>query len=273
MNPQPGHETGFFHARLGRTGLRVFRLGLSAMYRPGVAALREGLDAGMNYVLLSLRDVQMPLALREVFPARRDKIVVSAGTMFQRPWLVRHALERALRRMRTDYVDVFLIGWVGEAKLRPRTIELLHRFKDEGKIRALGISTHIRPYAGALVRRGSLDALMMRYNAAHRGAEQDIFPHLQESKPGVISYTATRWTALLRRPRGWPANGRVPAAGDCYRFVLTSPHVHVCLTAPRSLRELRENLAGVARGPLPPEEMDFMRKFGDAVHAQHRFFL
>jgi hypothetical protein len=28
----------------------------------------------------------------------------------------------------------------------------------------------------------------------------------------------TRWTALLRRPRGWPKNERVPTAGECYRF-------------------------------------------------------
>ena len=112
---------------------------------------------------------------------------------------------------------------------------------------------------------------MMRYNAAHRGAEEDIFPYLPASDPGVVSYTATRWGKLLRAPRGW--KGRVPTAGECYRFVLGHPHVHVCLTAPRSKAELSENLAAVAAGPLAPEEMDFLGRSGDEVRKQQRFFL
>jgi aryl-alcohol dehydrogenase-like predicted oxidoreductase len=122
------------------------------------------------------------------------------------------------------------------------------------------------------VRQGKLDVLMMRYNAAHRGAEQEIFPHLGASNPGVVSYTATRWGRLLKRPRGWPATERVATAGDCYRFVLTNPSVNVSLTAPRSRAELRENLAALERGPLDEAEMAFMRRFGDAVHARHRRF-
>lgn len=263
----------FLHTTLGRTGQRVFRLGLSATYRPGEKALREGFDAGMNYAIWWWGDTQMTRALREVFPRQRERIVVATGTNFQRPWLLRRALEGALRRLDTDYVDVFHIFWLGEGKLRPRTLEALQRFKDEGKIRAVAVSTHARRYAGELVRQGFLDVLMMRYNAAHRGAERDIFPHLAASHPGVVSYTATRWTYLLRRPRGWPASEPVPTAGDCYRFVLSNAHVHVCLSAPRSVGQLRENLAAVAQGPLPEDSLASLRRFGNAVHDQHRFFL
>ena len=42
---------------------------------------------------------------------------------------------------------------------------------------------------------GAVDISMIRYNAAHRGAEQDIFPNLNERKPGVVS-CAVRWYAL-----------------------------------------------------------------------------
>ena len=38
--------------------------------------------------------------------------------------------------------------------------------------------------------RNELDVYMIRYNAAHRGAEHDIFPHLAAYNPGVVSYTA-----------------------------------------------------------------------------------
>jgi predicted aldo/keto reductase-like oxidoreductase len=59
----------------------------------------------------------------------------------------------------------------------------------------------------------------------------------------------------------------------CYRFVLSNPDVHVCLTAPGNLSELEENLSAVRLGPLSAGEMTFMRKFGDAVHHTKRWFM
>jgi len=104
---------------------------------------------------------------------------------------------------------------------------------------------------------------MIRYNAAHPGAEQDIFPRLAQRRPAMIAYTATAWRRLLRAPRGW--KDKVATAGDCYRFCLTCPHIDVVLTGPRNVQELHENLAAIERGPLSPEEMLFMREFGRAV--------
>jgi aryl-alcohol dehydrogenase-like predicted oxidoreductase len=267
---EAGARDDFLNATLGRTGRRVFRLGLSGSYFPGVAALRHGIDAGMNYVFAYPWDFHTARAIRELPAAEREKLVVATG-VGNLGWAARRALEGALRRLRTDWIDVFQIYFVGNGKLRPRTLELLRRFQEQGKVRHIAISTHHRGYAGALVREGALDVLMMRYNAAHRGAEREIFPHLEASRPGVVSYTATRWGKLLRRPKGW--TGRAPSAGDCYRFVLGNPHVHVCLTAPRNRAELDENLAAVRRGPLCGEEMEWMRRFGDAVRAESRFFL
>jgi hypothetical protein len=111
---------------------------------------------------------------------------------------------------------------------------------------------------------------MIRYNAAHTGAEQDIFPYLEPHRPGVVSYTATRWRFLLRRPPGW--TGAVPEAGHCYRFVLSNPNVDVALTAPRSEPELTANLAAVRQGPLDADEMAWMREFGARVHETAGWF-
>jgi aryl-alcohol dehydrogenase-like predicted oxidoreductase len=114
---------------------------------------------------------------------------------------------------------------------------------------------------------------MVRYNAAHRGAEQDIFPHLAQHDPAIVSMTATRWRRLLRRPRPWPRGEPVPTAGMCYRFVLSSPHVDVCLTAPTSQAQLEENLAAVRAGPLDADESAQMRRFGDVVRQRSRWFV
>jgi len=183
-------------------------------------------------------------------------------------------LEKRLRRLRTDYIDVFLfLGVMKEKQFPPQLREELCQLREEGKIRAVGLSCHDRKFVGRLAAEGNMDVLMIRYNAAHRGAEQDIFPFLETHAPGVVSYTATRWKYLLRRPSGWPKDGRIPTAGMCYRFVLSNPNVHVCLTGPSNKKQLEENLASLRRGPLSDEEMDFMQKFGDRVHHTKKWFM
>ena len=179
-----------------------------------------------------------------------------------------------MKQLGTDYIDVFMfLGVMKPEQFQDSVREEMMRLKDEGKVRAIGISTHDRKLAGRLAAQGALDVLMIRYNAAHRGAEADIFPHLAEHDPGLVSYTATRWSFLLRRTKGWPADRPVPTPGQAYRFVLSNPHVDVVLTAPSNIRQLQQNLAALGEGPLSDEEMAFMRAFGDAVHHTKKWFM
>ena len=266
----------FLYTTLGRTGRRVFRLGLSASYRPGKAAVHLALDEGVNYFFCYGFDNQTIGVLGDLTPSTRANCIIATGAynfLWGHPNL-RRTVEKRLRQLRTETLDIFLfLGVMGKETYLDRVLEEMRRFREEGKVRAIGISTHDRKLGGALAARGAVDALMMRYNAAHRGAEQDIFPHLAAHHPLVINHTATRWTYLLRRPRGWPRGGRVPTAGECYRFVLSNPHVDVCLTAPRNEKQCQENLAAVRAGPLGEEDLQFMREFGDAVHAQKKWFM
>jgi aryl-alcohol dehydrogenase-like predicted oxidoreductase len=266
----------FAHATLGQTGKRVGRLGLSGTYRPGRAAFHKALDEGVNYFFCYGFDGQTVSFLRELSRSSRDKYVVATGA-YNLIWThqnLRKTLEKRLRQLRTDYLDVFQFLGVMKPKEFPEQVqEELRLLKEDGRVRAVGMSCHDRKFAGQLAGRGVLDMLMIRYNAAHRGAEQDIFPHLGKFHPGVVSYTATRWGFLLRRPGGWPKDGRIPTASMCYRFVLSNPHVDVCMTAPRNLKQLEENLAALRQGPLPEEEMRFMREFGDVVHRAKKWFM
>ncbi|MEK7670695.1 MAG: hypothetical protein AAB344_00550, partial [Bacteroidota bacterium] len=66
---------------------------------------------------------------------------------------------------------------------------------------------------------------------------------------------------------------RVPDASLCYRFVLSNPHIDVCMTAPRNLKQFEENLAGINKGTLDDEEMSFMKTFGDVVYRQQKWFM
>lgn len=260
----------------GNTGINVSPLGLSASYYPGKKTVHAAVDEGVNFFFAYGVDIQMVRPLRELMQKGRDRYVLATGAYNYVWWAqdVRKTCEKRLRQFKTDYIDVFLfLGVMKPSELTPKVHEDLLRLKEEGKVRAVGISCHHRPFLGELAKLGEMNALMLRYNAAHRGAEQDIFPHLGAHNPGVISYTATRWSYLLRRPKTWPKDGRLPTAGECYRFVLSNPNVHTVLTAPRSEKELRENVAAVRQGSLNEDDMTFMRSFGDVVHSQKRWFM
>jgi aryl-alcohol dehydrogenase-like predicted oxidoreductase len=255
----------FTHTDLRAVGKRVFRLGLAANYGIEEAAIRGAFERGINYVYVTTRG-KLAAPLRDALAKDREKIVVAAGpTTGFFGGSVRRGAERTLKKLRIDYIDIFQLMWlgVGSAWTEATQKELRH-LKESGKVRALGISIHDRERAGRLAEDSILDHFMIRYNAAHPGAERDIFPHLAKRRPQLVAYTATSWRKLLARPRGW--TGNVPTAGDCYRFCLSSPHVDLVLTGPASGAQLDENLAALAKGPLSAEEDAWMRDFGKTVH-------
>lgn len=263
----------FLRGPLGKFGTPVCRIGLSATYRPGRQTIYKALDEGLDYFLYFGFDTHMTSVLREAIRGRRERYVLATGAynwiLWHQP--LRRTLERRLRQMRTDYIDLYhFFGITRRKHFTQQVRDELQAVRESGLVRGVSISTHDRGLAAELARDGALDAVMIRYNAAHRGAETEIFPHLPDSNPAVIGYTATAWTKLFRRPRGYPKGGRIPDPGMCYRFVLSNPHVHVCLMAPGNQKQFERNLAEIRRGPLEEENMQFMRAFGDLVDHQRR---
>ena len=242
---------------------QVFRLGLSTTFGLDENGVREALER-IQYLFVTRGLPAKPV--REALARDRERYVVAAGpTLAYFGGSVRRAVEKHLRNLGTEYLDVLQLYWLSKmSAFTGRVQEEMVKLREEGKVRVLGVSIHDRPRAGRLADDSILDLLMIRYNAAHPGAEQEIFPHVAKRRPAVVAYTATSWRKLLKAPSGW--TGKVMTAGDCYRFCLTSQHVDVVLTGPRNVAELRENLAAVEQGPLGAEELEWMRRFGKAVH-------
>jgi len=258
--------TDFLHRDVPALRKRVFRLGLAVSHGLDEEGIREALDGEINYVFWNPLARRLVGPLRDALSRNRERYVVATGPSFG--WFagsIRRRVESALRRLDTDYLDVLQLYWLGvSSSLGEANVEALARLREEGKVRAVGVSIHDRPRAARLAEDSVLDLLMIRYSAAHPGAEKDVFPHLARRSPAVVAYTATAWRRLLRRPRGW--DERPATAGECDRFCLTSPHVDVVLCSPADAGQLREDLAAVARGPLEATEMGFMRRLGRAVH-------
>ena len=269
-------ENDFLHSVLGKTGIEVFRLGLSATYWPGKDTIVTAFDAGVNLFFGYSLDRQMVKCLKDIFQSHREKCVLVTGAynlLYGHPNL-RKSLEKRLKQFGTDYIDCFLfLGVMKPKQMKDYVFEELNKFKEEGKIRAFGLSCHDRKFLGDIAEKGKADVLMLRYNAAHPGAEQEVFPHLEKHDPGVIGYTATRWGFLLKKPKkGWDSD-RIPTPGECYRFVLSNPHVDVVLSAPRTKEQFLENLSAIKDGPLSEEDMRFMYDFGKAVHNTKKWFM
>ena len=266
----------FKHSVLGKTGIEVSRLGLSGTYRPGKDTIYKALDSGINYFFCYGFDTQMIKTLSELSQNNREKYIVATGAynLIYGHQNLRKTLEKRLKQLKTEYIDIFLFLGVIQGKQFPEQLrQELRDLKKEGKIKAVGMSCHDRKFAGKLAADGELDVLMIRYNAAHRGAEQDIFPYLSEHNLGLVSYTATRWRYLISRQNGWPKGRSIPTPAQCYRFVLSNPHVDVCMTAPSNLKQLEEDIQALEQGPLSDEEMAMMKEYGDLIHGQKKWFM
>jgi aryl-alcohol dehydrogenase-like predicted oxidoreductase len=246
-------------------GKRVHRLGLAPSFGLDEKGCAEALEQ-LQYVFWNPRARRLTGPLREACRKDRERYVVAGGpTLTYFPGQLQRYVDRARQVLGTDYLDVLQLYWLGKmSRFTPAMADEMARIRETGAVRALAVSIHDRPRAGKLAADSPLDVLMIRYNAAHPGAETDIFPHLARRQPAVVAYTATSWRKLLRAPRGW--TGPVMSAGDCYRFCLSSPHVDVVLTGPKDAAELRQNLAALEQGPLSDEEQRWMRLFGRAVH-------
>lgn len=265
----------FAHTKLPSIGKTVLRLGLAGNYGIDAAGVEYAAERGVNFWLWSPYFRKVTPLLKRLLAKEADKHVVSVLDNVFFPGGPRRGVEKARKMLGVDTIDCYKIGWVGRGSVFTDGIrDTMSALVSEGKVRSIGCSIHDRPRAGRLVRDSVLDTFMLRYNAKHPGAESDIFPHLAARNPSVITYTATSWRQLLKPVTGlemppWPGGGdsQPPplTAGLCYRFCLTSPHVHVCLTAPGSRDHLEQNLAALEAGPLSAEEDAWVRQYGAAV--------
>ena len=259
---------------LGRTGLKVGRLGISSSYGAPAQAFEEAFERGCNYYVMGSfgkgRSGQMTTAIRNITAnGNRDKLVVSMMEYTHSYLIGKGHFYRGLKKLGLEYVDVLTLGYYPR-RPRKHVMDLAFHLKRKGVVRHLALAGHNRSLFPRLREDGIFDVFQVRYNAVNSGAEKDVFPFCGGAgRPGMVSYTATRWGQLLKESKMPP--GQEPlTATECYRFVLSNPAVDVCMTGARTLEMMRANLQTLDSGPLNPDEMERIRRIGDHIYGKTR---
>ena len=260
---------------------KALRIGIAGNYGLTSPDIPWAAEQGANYWLWGMGFNKISEGLRDTIKSNREEHIVALLGWGYFGWQIRKSVEKALRILNTDYLDIYKLGWLGvTSSYRGATIEALLKLREEGKIRAIGISTHNRKRAGELAEESEIDVFMIRYNAKHPGAEQDTFPHLETRNPVIVSYTALAWTQLTSPLKNvkmppWPGEEQstpIPPLSPelCYRFVLTNPHIHIVLTGPKDREQLKSNLAALQKGPLNDEELQWIRRYGQILRTKRK---
>ncbi len=258
---------------LGRSGLQVAKLGLGSSFKAPTASYREAFDRGVNYFYWgSIRRSQMGDAIREIAREQREQLVVVLQSYSRVGGLLTTFVERGLRRLGLEHADVLLLGWHNRRPSR-RVVDAALELRRKGRIAHIALSTHRRTLLPTLLDDDTWSIWHVRYNAVHRGAEREIFPCLAEreraERPGMVTYTTTRWGHLCD-PARTPAGVATPTGTDCYRFALTHPEVDVCLAGPDDPEQMKQALAALERGPMDEDELAWMRGVGDHIYRTTR---
>ncbi len=254
----------------------ICRLGLATRGSTSLTPedIRHAVDSGVNFLNWCGVPDGLIAFVADLGP-RRTEVAVCVQFEARTGVEARRELEQIQTQLRTDYIDVLTFYYVEAAEewheiISPGgALEVCRTAQAEGPVRMLGVTSHQRRLAAAMAQSSLLDLLMIRYNAAHRGAETEIFPVTTALGLPVVVYTCLRWGALLRSTPDDPAGFSVPPAPAWYRFALQHSAVTVALMAPENRAELDEDLQVLnASGPLSATEYESLAAHGRRVR-QH----
>ena len=177
-----------------------------------VRSIQASLDAGVNFIDtapaygLGLSERVVGEAIR----GRRDKVILATkcglvwhttkgrffadqnGSSIHRylgAESIRYEVEQSLRRLETDYVDLYLTHWQDPTTAIRETMSTLLDLKKEGKIRAIGVSNctvdQLRQYRSV----GPVDAAQENYSMLHRELQREYLPYCTRNNIAVLAYS------------------------------------------------------------------------------------
>jgi len=179
-----------------RLGQGTWRIGEQQARRQSeIATLRAGLDLGLTLIDTAemYGDGRSEELIAEVIAGRRDDVYVVSKVLPQNATRAGTiaACERSLKRLKTDYLDLYLLHWRQSEPLA-ETLEAFARLHKAGSIRAYGVSNFDHDdldEAAALEGGAKIAANQVLYNLEHRGIEWDVVPWCRERGMPIMAYS------------------------------------------------------------------------------------
>jgi aryl-alcohol dehydrogenase-like predicted oxidoreductase len=178
---------------LGKTGLKVTTVSMGVMNCSDPAVLHRAFDLGINFYdtadcYMHGRNEEM---VGQVFKGRRDKVFIQTKVHAHDEKKMRASVERSLRRLQTDYIDVLLWHDISSAKevSDPKLFEFMTKMKKEGKARFTGFSAHSRmaPLLKEVAKSSLHDVALVSYNFTHSKDLQEAVALAAKSGIGIVA--------------------------------------------------------------------------------------
>ena len=275
------------YVRLGRTELEIsdVSFGSSRLRRGGERLIHHALDKGINY--FDTADGYSAGAsehtIGRALDGRRDKVVIAskfvAGADETRVSLMR-ALDTSLRRLRTDYIDVYFNHAVNDVArmANPEWHEFTALAKQQGKIRFTGMSGHgprLIECLDYVFDRDLVDVVLVAYNfgqdpsflsnitRSFRLPEQPDLPRvLAKAKAkdvGVVTMK-TLMGARLNDMRPYETGGGTFSQA-AFRWVLSDPNVDALVVSMTDKDQIDEYLGGSGGLPVSSEDVALLERY------------
>jgi aryl-alcohol dehydrogenase-like predicted oxidoreductase len=283
---------------LGRTGLEVSRLGAGCSWIGNELSLDEteqagnvlnaALDAGINFLDTSACYGNSEELIGLTVAHRRDEYVLAtkcghAVRGYEGPeWtadLVTHSIDRSLRDMKTDYLDIVQLHGCGVDVLEKGEVtEALLNAQNSGKTRFIGYSGDNEAAEWA-IDSGIFDTLQTSYSVSDQRARTRLFEAAKAQNMGIIAKRPIAngaWGATsspseyadeyFRRYQIMAERGAIPGAPDdrfllALGFIFGQPEVDIVIVGTLNPSHMRSNLEKVKNDlPIPDEAIEELRR-------------
>jgi aryl-alcohol dehydrogenase-like predicted oxidoreductase len=282
------------YRKLGKTGMNVSVLGFGGSEigyeHIALAAakklLNEALDLGLNVIDTAECYATSEELIGEAVGKRRKDYYLLTKCGHESGWsspdwraesLLR-SIQRSLKRLKTDHVDLIQLHSCSEAELRKGTvIDTLKRARERGYTRFIGYSGDSQA-ALCAIECGEFDTLQTSVSIADQEALDLFLPLAEKHNVGVIAkrpvanvawhngsrppsdaYGRTYWERLQKLRYEFLKKDLKETAAVALRFTLSVPGVHTAIVGTSKLGRFSENGAAAAAGPLPKELFESIR--------------
>jgi aryl-alcohol dehydrogenase-like predicted oxidoreductase len=264
---QPPSTTAMPERELGNTGIRVPILGLGGAgqtplswdnhERDAVALIKGALELGIRYFDTASSYGPSEDYLGKVLPAHRDQVFLASKTAQRDRDGVWRELERSLKRLNTNYLDLWQLHHVSFKEeldkifSKDGAIQALEQAKEQKLVRFGGITGHHEPDIIAEgLRRYPFDTTLIAINAADKHHPRPFIPTVlpvaRQKGVGVIAMKVPAYGRLFKP-------GVLDGMHQAMGYTLSQPGVHCCVIAAETVAQLESNVE-VARAFQPLNE-------------------